>query len=125
MTNEELIKELGIEALDEQTQQRALDELSLQVGEALMGDLSQEQVAEYEAIINGEQSVITAWLEANEPRYKETVAYVQLAEGFDDDADKVPADKMYASMAWLKKNNPDLDEKVAQIKAKLKAELAS
>ena len=125
MTNDELIKELGIESLSEQEQQRALDRLSLEVGQALMGDLSEDQIAEYEAIINGDQSVITAWLEENEPQYKETVAYIQLAEGFEDDTDKVPADKMYASMAWLKKNNPDLDEKVAQIKAKLKAELAS
>ena len=125
MSNEELVKELGIESLSEQEQQRALDELSLQVGQALMGGMGEDQVAEYEAIINGNQDVITSWLETNDPRYKESIAYVQLAEGFDDDPDKVPADKMYASVAWLKKNNPDLDEKVAAIKAKLKAEFAS
>lgn len=125
MNAEELIKELGIESLDEAQQQRALDELSLQVGQALMANMSEAQIAEYEAIIDGHQETITNWLNANDPQYKGSIAYQQLAEGFEEDEDKVPADKMYASMAWLKKNNPNLDQAVADIKAKLKAEYAA
>jgi hypothetical protein len=118
--NDELITELGLEALTSEQQQRIIDELNMRVGEALVADLSEAQIAEYEAIINGEQEVITSWLQTNDPSYADTVAYQQLTEGYDEDPDKVPADKVYASMAWVEKNNPNLGQIVARIKAELK-----
>jgi succinate dehydrogenase flavin-adding protein (antitoxin of CptAB toxin-antitoxin module) len=123
MNSDDLIIELGIEHLTPEEQQRVLDELNMLVGEAMLGHLSEEQVSEYEAIINGEQEVITRWLTENDPNYADSVAYQQLAEGYDDDPDKVPADKVYASMAWIEKNNPNLGETVSMIKATLKANL--
>lgn len=123
MNSEELIVELGIEDYSPERQQRVLDELNMLVGEAMLGHLSEKQVTEYESIINGDQEVITAWLTENDPDYQDSVAYQQLAEGYEDDPDKVPADKVYASMAWIEKNNPNLSETVSMIKAKLKANL--
>lgn len=123
MNSDELIVELGIEKFSPEQQQRVLDELNMLVGEAMLGHLSDQQVSEYEAIINGNQEVITNWLNENDPNYQETVAYQQLAEGYEDDPDKVPADKVYASIAWLEKNNPNLSETVETIKATLKANL--
>ena len=124
MNTEDLIVELGIERLTPAQQQSVIDELNMRVGEAVLGGLSAEQVKEYEAIINGHQEVISAWLKANDPGYADTVAYQQLAQGFEDDPDKVPADKVYASMAWIEKNNPNLSQTIAGIKADLKASLA-
>ena len=124
MNTDDLIAELGIERLTPAQQQSVIDELNMRVGEAVLGGLSAEQVKEYEAIINGHQEVITAWLTANDPGYADTVAYQQLAQGFEDDPDKVPADKVYASMAWIEKNNPNLAQTIAGIKADLKASLA-
>ena len=124
MNTEDLIVELGIERLTPAQQQSVIDELNMRVGEAVLGGLSAEQVKEYEAIINGHQEVISAWLKANDPGYADTVAYQQLAQGFEDDPDKVPADKVYASMAWIEKNNPNLSQTIAGIKADLKATLA-
>jgi isocitrate lyase len=123
MDSDELITELGIEGYSPEEQQRVLDELNMLVGEAMLSHLSEEQVSEYEAIINGDQEVITSWLTANDPDYRASIAYQQLAEGYEDDPDKVPADKVYASMAWIEKNNPNLSETVAMIKATLKANL--
>jgi len=124
MNTEDLIVELGIERLTSAQQQSVIDELNMRVGEAVLGGLSAEQVKEYEAIINGHQEVISAWLKANDPGYADTVAYQQLAQGFEDDPDKVPADKVYTSMAWIEKNNPNLSQTIAGIKADLKASLA-
>ena len=124
MNTDDLIVELGIERLTLAQQQSVIDELNMRVGEAVLGGLSTDQVKEYEAIINGHQDVITAWLKANDPEYTETTAYQQLAQGFEDDLDKVPADKVYASMAWIEKNNPNLNQTIAGIKADLKASLA-
>lgn len=123
MNSDELITELGIESYTPEEQQRVLDELNMLVGEAMLGHLSEEQVTEYEAIINGNQEVITNWLTENDPLYQDSIAYQELAVGFEDDPDQVPADKVYASMAWIEKNNPNLNETVSMIKATLKANL--
>lgn len=123
MNSDELIIELGIEDYSPEEQQRVLDELNMLVGEAMLGHLSDEQVAEYELIINGDQEVITNWLNKNDPDYQESIVYKQLSVGYEDDPDKVPADKVYASMAWVEKNNPNLSETVETIKATLKANL--
>jgi len=120
---DDIISELGIEALEPAKQQRIIDELNMRVGEAVLGHLSEEQVREYEAIINGDQEVITSWLQANDPGYADTIAYQQLAEGYETDPDKVPADKVYASMAWIEKNNPNLGKVVAEIKEDIKKNL--
>ena len=123
MNNDELITELGIEDYSPEEQQRILDELNMLVGEAMLSHLSEEQVNEYEEIINGNQEVISHWLDENDPQYADSIAYQQLAEGYEDDPNKVPADKVYASMAWIEKNNPNLNETVAMIKETLKANL--
>ena len=123
--NEDLITELGLEKLTSNQQESVIEELNMRVGQALVADLSEAQVREYEQILNGEQAVITAWLEANEPNYKDEVAYKQLDAGSDDDPEKVPADKVYASMAWVEKNSPNFAEVVATIKADLKAKIAA
>lgn len=123
--DEDLITELGLEHLTTDQQQDIIDELSVRIGQELLGQLTQTQIDEYEAIINGEQPVIDAWLAANDPEYKETVAYQELSVGYDEDPEKVPADKVYASMAWVEKNSPQLAETVATIKADIKARVAA
>jgi len=120
---DDIISELGIETLEPAKQQRIIDELNMRVGEAVLGHLTEDQVREYEAIINGDQAVITSWLQANDPGYADTIAYQQLAEGYETDPDKVPADKVYASMAWIEKNNPNLGKVVAEIKEDIKKNL--
>jgi len=123
MNNEDLIKELGIEHLTPSQQQRVIDELNMRVGEASKKGLSAEQVKEYEAIINGHQEVISLWLATNDPGYADTVVYQQLAQGFEGDTEGVPADKVYAAMAWVEKNNPNLVEAVGAIKAEIRSNL--
>lgn len=124
MNTDDLIEELGLSKLTKQHQQRVLDELDMRVGEAMLSTLKADQIHEYEAIINGHQEVITTWLAENDPHYADTVAYQQLAQGFEDDPEKVPADKVYASMAWIEKNNPNLSQMVDTIKADIKAHVS-
>ena len=123
MNNEDIITELGIGHLTPAQQQRVIDELDMRVGEAAVQGLSSEQLHEYEAIINGHQEVISNWLEENDPHYTDTVIYQQLAQGFESDPEKVPADKVYASMAWVEKNSPNLGQAVAAIKDDIKSKL--
>jgi hypothetical protein len=123
MNEQETIEELGAKDFSAEAQQRILNDLSMRAGEVVLDGLSDEEVEEYEQIINGNQEVIEHWLSENDPAYQDTIAYQQLAEGFDEDPEHVPADKVYASMAWLQKKNPDLPEKIAAIKKDIAANL--
>ena len=121
----ELIQELGIENLTPQEQQNVIDELNMQVGEALAEKLTTEQLEEYQQIIDGNQEVITSWLASNAPDYLETEAYKEIEKGVAGDPEHVPADKIYAYLAWVDVNNPDLEKTVVEIKAHIKANIDS
>lgn len=123
--DDQIISELGIENLTPEQQQDVLNEFRMLVGEALAKDLSDEQMTEYFAIIDGNEEVIAAWLAENVPDYKEMIAYQELAKGYDTDPDHVSPEKVFASFAWVQKNNPNLAQTVEEIKSALKANLAA
>jgi len=121
MTNEDLIQELGIEAFTPEEQTNIIDKFQIEIGEALSEGLSEQQLAEYQSIIDGDQEVIDTWLAANAPDYKDTIAYKEFAIGFEEDPDQVPADKVFASMAWVQQHSPNLNDTIESIKRTFKA----
>jgi len=123
--DDQLITELEIQNLTPEEQQNVLNGLRLEIGEALVEGFTEAQLVEYQAIIDDDHEVINAWLVANVPDYKSTIAYQQLAEGYDLDPEKVSPDKVYAYMAWVEKNSPELAETVARVKAKIKENIDS
>jgi len=122
--DEQIIEELEIGNLSSDQQQALIDEYRMAVGEAITGNLSPELLAEFEAIVNGDQNVIDAWLQENAPDFQTTQAYADLNEGFDEDPEKVPADKVFASIAWMQKNSPNFADTVAVIRDRIKANIA-
>lgn len=121
--DEQIVEELGLKELDRDKQQEIIDSYRIEIGQALAGDLNEEQLEEFEAIINGDQDVINGWLQENAPDYKTTEAYEQLGQGYDEDSEKVPADKVFASMAWVQKNSPNFASTVEVIKDRFKADI--
>lgn len=121
--DEQIVNDLEIGDLDPEKQAALIDAYRMEIGQALASDLSDDQLAEFEAIINGDQEVIDNWLKENAPDYESTEAFEELGKGYDEDPEKVPADKVYASMAWVQKNSPNLSEKVEAIKARIKADI--
>lgn len=120
----QVIQDLGISGLTPEQQDTIINEYQIQVGSALAGDLSEEQLEEFEAIIDGNQEVIDRWLQENAPDYKSSEAFQELSKGYDEDPEKVPADKVYASMAWVEKYaGPDFADKVNAIKEHFKADI--
>ena len=114
--DQDLIAELGIEGLTPEEQATIIDNLNYDIGDALESSLSEEQLEEYQSIIDGDQAVIDAWLQHNVPHFKETPAFKELNE----DADDIPADKVFASIAWIQFNAPHFEQVVAELKQKAK-----
>lgn len=123
--DKELIQELEIEHLTPEEQRHVIDEVHMQIGEALAEKLSPAQLEEFQQIIDGNEKVITAWLAENIPDYQETDAFKQIDMGTGEGPDHVPADKIYAYLAWVELNNPGYEEAVAKIKVHIKANIDS
>ncbi|NCS83112.1 hypothetical protein GW746_01720, partial [Candidatus Saccharibacteria bacterium] len=102
--------QLGIGDRSEAEQEEIITEAQRRLGEAISEGLSEQQLTEYQAIIDADQAVIDAWLEQNMPDYKETPLYQEAEAGFADDPDHTPGDKIVASAGWVQQNVPNLEE---------------
>ena len=110
MTQEEqLIEKLGIKEWPEDKRAEALEEVTFRIGETVTDDFTDQQFEEYEAIVNDNHDVIDAWLDANVPNYKESPVYQAYVEEYDDDPEKNNPAKLFATVAWLQVNVPDLE----------------
>jgi len=117
----QLIELLGLQEFSPEEQQTIIENYQMEVGEGLTEGLTEAQLQEYQQIIDGNQQVISDWLEQNQPEYRESTAFQELSEGYDEDPEKVPADKVYASIAWVQLNATDMEGTVARIQAEVKA----
>ncbi|MGH7218672.1 MAG: DUF5663 domain-containing protein [Candidatus Microsaccharimonas sp.] len=120
-----IIDTLGIAAWSEDKREPAVIEATMRIGNALMDDLSEAQYNEYTAIVDNNQDVITAWLEKNVPDYKENPVYVSIEADYDTDPEKNDPAKIFASLAWIQLNVPDLESRIAKTLEAYKQELSS
>lgn len=119
--NDYIIQKLGIQQLDTATQESHIVEVRTLVGEKISASLTEQQLNEYEAIINADDDVIQAWLEQNTPEYKNSAAYKELEAGYHDDPERNDPDKLYANLAWVEKNVPNRQQIVDSVLAEYKA----
>ncbi|MDN5276026.1 MAG: hypothetical protein JWN33_675 [Candidatus Saccharibacteria bacterium] len=120
---QQIIEDLGIAHLSSAEQDSIIDDYQIEIGEAMAEGLSEQQLAEYERIISGDQATIDDFLGSNDPEYREKPLYKELEVGYDDDPEKVPADKVYASLLWVSVNNPQLADTIEAARARFKANL--
>lgn len=119
---EEMIEQLEIGDLSPEDQKSALDLLDSKIGEEIVKSLDEQQLNEYDAIIDGDQRVIDAWLDQNYSDYKTSPVYEEAQAAFEDDPEGVPPEVVVASTAWVEKNVPNLPEIVENVIEKYKQE---
>lgn len=108
MQDDDVVKRFGIEDQPKERIALQLEQVRTLVGEAISARLTPQQLHEYEAIINNDQAVITKWLHENMPEYKTTFLYRQLEETAHDDPEHNSSEKLFASLAWVNENVPDV-----------------
>lgn len=103
--------------------QHIYDELELRVGTRLSQGMTDEQLEEFEAIIDHKDEVIAPWIAANAPQYQSEEVFVRMqqATGLTPD-DKRLRDE-YAATKWLEINRPDYRDVVAATLEELKQEI--
>lgn len=119
-----IIDTLGIADWDADRRESAVVEATMRIGNALIEPLSEQQNNEYEAIINDNHEVIDAWLAQNVPAYKDSAVYKEMEAGYNDDPEHNNPAKLFATIAWIQTNVPDLQDRIAKTLESYKQELA-
>lgn len=122
---QQIIDALGIADWPEEKRKPAVIEATMRIGTALLGSLNEQQDNEYTAIINDDQAVIDAWLEQNVPDYKQNPAYQEMEATYESDPEHNNPAKLFATIAWMQTNIPDLQERIEKTLADYKQELAA
>jgi hypothetical protein len=123
-SDEHIIAQLGIADTPEKEQKELINEAQVRIGESISKQLTDEQLAEYQSIIDGNEQVIYSWLEENVTDYKSEPVYQSFEEGVDADPEQNSPAKLFASLAWVQKNVPHIQDVVAEALESFKQEVA-
>jgi len=125
--DEKFLADIGLNELPEEQKkpflQHIYDELELRVGTKLSDGMSDDQLAEFESIIDRKDEVIVDWMAKFAPDYHNDAGFIQLqtTTGLDVNDPNLRAE--YAATKWLEVNRPDYRDVVSQVLDELKKEV--
>jgi hypothetical protein len=125
--DEKFLADIGLNELPEEQKkpflQHIYDELELRVGTKLSDGMSDDQLAEFESIIDRKDEVIVDWMAKFAPDYHNDAGFMQLqtTTGLDVNDPNLRAE--YAATKWLEVNRPDYRDVVSQVLDELKKEV--
>lgn len=127
--DDDFLEDLGLGAMPEEQKkpflQHIYQELELRVGTKLSAGMSDEQLVEFEAIIDKKDGAIEKWLESKVPDYKSD----KLFKGLQDKSGLQDSDltllSEYAATKWLEINRPDYRDVVKNTLEELKKEITT
>ena len=125
--DDKFLADVGLETMPEEQKKPFLqyiyNELELRVGTKLSEGMSDEQLEEFESIIDRKEEIIVSWLSQYAPDYQNEETFKRIQE-----ATKLPAEDPrlraeYTATKWLEVNRPDYRDVVAAVLAELKNEV--
>ncbi len=111
----QLAQLLGISDRTPEEQADLIDLYQVRVGEALLEQATDEQAAEYRAIINEDRDFIQAWLDTNIPDYREHEIFEATVENASEEDEQIWPEKTYAALMWVSMNFPDYGETARRV----------
>lgn len=125
--DDKFLQDLGLDQLPEEQRQAFLqhiyEELELRVGTKLSDGLSDEQLDEFESIIDRKEDAVNAWLANHATNYQADEVFVRLQQSTGLGADDPRLKAEFAATKWLETNRPDYRNVVAQVLEELKGEI--
>jgi hypothetical protein len=125
--DDKFLADIGLNDLPEEQKkaflQHIYDELELRVGTKLSDGMSDEQLEEFESIIDRKDEVIRAWLEEYVPDYYNDESFSRIQEATGLDVNDAGLRAEYAATKWLEVNRPDYRDVVAGVLDELKKEI--
>ena len=127
--DDKFLADVGLGELpDDQKQaflQHIYEELELRVGTKLSDGLSDQQLEEFEKIIDRDHSIIDSWLNAHVQDYSNDQVFQRMQQALKLDPADPNLKAEYAATKWLEVNRPDYRDVVKQVLDELKAEIVS
>jgi hypothetical protein len=125
--DDKFLQDLGLDRLPSEQRQAFLqhiyEELELRVGTELSDGMSDEQLEQFESIIDQKEDVITSWLAANAPDYYNDAAFQRLQQATGLDVNDPSLRNEFVATKWLEVNRPDYRDVVARVLDALKQEI--
>lgn len=125
--DDQFLEDVGLGALPEAEKkpflQHTYDQLEYRVGVRLSEGMSDEQLQEFERIIDRDQPTITAWLAQHAPAYQQEEVFQRLVQASGLPADSSDLAAEFAATKWLEVNRPDYRDVVKATLDAIKAEI--
>jgi hypothetical protein len=125
--DDKFLQDIGLNDLPEAQKkpflQHIYDELELRVGTKLSDGMTDDQLEEFESIIDHKDDIITDWLVKNVPEYHNDSTFIKLQETTKIDVNDPSLRAEYAATKWLEINRPDYRQVVSQVLDDLKKEV--
>ncbi len=102
--------------------QYAQDQLEVRIGEKMSEGLSDDQLEEFEKIIDNDQATLDKWI-AGAGDYKSDDIYQKLAENVGGSDDEILSD--YVTAKWLNQNCPQYQQIIQESVDALRAEISA
>ena len=125
--DDQFLQDIGLADLPEQQRkpflQHVYDQLEYRVGVRLSEGMSDNQLEEFESIIDRKPEIIDAWVAQYSPDFSNDALYgkIQTASGLTAGDPRIKAE--YAATKWLEVNRPDYRDVVAKTLDELKQEI--
>ena len=125
--DDKFLQDLGLHKLPEDQRQAFLqhiyEELELRVGTNLSDGMSEEQLTQFESIIDKDEATITGWLAQYAPDNNNDEVFTKLQKATGIDINDPALRDEYAATKWLEVNRPDYRDVVARVLEELKQEI--
>lgn len=127
--DDKFLDEVGLAGMPNEQKQAFLqhiyEELELRVGTKLSEGLSDQQLEEFEKIIDRDQLVVDGWLSSHVENYTNDSVFQRMQQALKLDATDPVLKAEYTATKWLEVNRPDYRNVVKTVLDQLKSEIAS
>ncbi len=125
--DDKFLADIGLNTLpDEQKQaflQHIYEELELRVGTRLSDGLTDQQLEEFEKIIDRDQATIDGWLASHVQDYMNDQIFQRMQQALQLDPTDPGLKAEYVATKWLEVNRPDYRDVVKVVLEELKGEI--
>jgi hypothetical protein len=127
--DDKFLADIGLNDLpDDQKQaflQHIYEELELRVGTRLSDGLSDEQLEQFEKIIDRDQATVDAWVAQFAADYLNDEVFTRMQQATKMEATDPSLKAEYVATKWLEVNRPDYRQVVAAVLDELKGEIVN
>ncbi len=126
--DESFLDSVGLSGMPEEQKasflQYAQDQLEVRIGEKMSEGLSDDQLDEFERIIDNDEATVQKWLN-DLGDYKNDETYKKLLEGSEDEEDSPQFLADFVTAKWLDQNCPQYQDIIKESIEGLQAEITS